>query len=339
MTGKQIAAALEGLINALGFTGGRQRQSRRTRGQRQGMMLQCYNCQQLGHTARGCKNAVACLKCAAAHDTRSCTKPRGVACSCANCGGPHAANSRSCGYLRESRRLPAAPRPAATSSASTAAPPPRSGEGCEPRRLESVTDHAVAGFQAAFAAERAALKEELAAVHRQLQQLRDELRANKKKPPVPAAAPAVSRPVGVAVATQTPAAVSRPVGVDVATQTAAAPPPAAMQEVAPMDTDDVPPRLPPSAVAAASKGAKAPPVSSQAEKPTKKRRIHLPFPDVTNVQVVLKDITAALKNGSYPYADQPYPFTPPDQPIPSLPHRPLPLRTVTHLWKCSQRRK
>ncbi|XP_046987169.1 nascent polypeptide-associated complex subunit alpha, muscle-specific form-like [Schistocerca americana] len=247
----------------------------------------------------------------------------------AHCVPPPAPHTKhvSCGYLRESRRLPAAPRPAATSSASTAAPPPRSGKGCEPRRLETVTDHAVAGFQAAFAAERAALKEELAAVHRQLQQLRDELRANKKKPPAPAAAPAVSRPVGVAVATQTPAAVSRPVGVDVATQTAAAPPPAAMQEVAPMDTDDVPPRLPPSAVAAASKGAKAPPVSSQAEKPTKKRRIHLPFPDVTNVQVVLKDITAALKNWSYPYADQPYPFTPPDQPIPSLPHRPLPLRT------------
>ncbi|XP_049958188.1 uncharacterized protein LOC126474754 [Schistocerca serialis cubense] len=148
MAGKQIAAALEALIHAMGFTGGHQRQPRRRRTQRDRTMLQCYYCQQLGHSARGCKNAVACLKCAAALDTRSCTKPRGVACVCANCGGPHAANSRSCGYLRESRRLPAAPRPAATSSASTAAPPPRFSEGCEPRRLEATTDEAMAGFQA-----------------------------------------------------------------------------------------------------------------------------------------------------------------------------------------------
>ncbi|XP_046994480.1 atherin-like [Schistocerca americana] len=247
MAGKQIAAALEALIHAMGFYGGRQRQPKRKRTQRNRKSLQCYNCQQLGHIARECKNAAACLKCAAAHDTRCCTKPRGVASSCANCGGPHAANSRSCGYLRESRRLPAAPRSAAASSATTAAPPPpRSGEGCEPRRLEAATDHAMAGFQAAFAAERAALKEELAAVHRQLQQLRDELRAIKKKPPVPAAAPPPPAP---------PTPVSRPVGVDAATQTTAAPPPTTMQEAAPMETDDVPPGLPPSKVAATSYGA------------------------------------------------------------------------------------
>ncbi|XP_049813558.1 uncharacterized protein LOC126260275 [Schistocerca nitens] len=219
MTGKQIAAALETVIHAMGFTGGRQRQP-------------------------------------------SCTKPRGVACGCVNCGGPHAANSRSCGYLRESRRLLAAPRPAATSSTSTAAPPHRSGEACEPRRLEAATDEALVGFQAAFAAERAALKEQLAAVHRQLQRLRDELRAIKKKPPVPAAAPAVRRPVWV----------------DAATQTTAAPPPAAMQEVAPTETEDVPPGLPPSKVAAASKGAMAPPDSSQAEKPTKKEEAEHTIP-------------------------------------------------------------
>ncbi|XP_049946974.1 uncharacterized protein LOC126449450 [Schistocerca serialis cubense] len=261
MAGKQIAAALATLINAMGFTGGRQWQPRRKRTQRDRTMLQCYNCQRLGHTARGCKNAVACLKCAAAHDTRSCTKPRGVACVCANCGGPHAANSRSCGYLRESRRLHAAPRPAATSGASPAAPPPRFGEGCEPRRLEATTDKAMAGFQAAFAAERAALMDELTAVHRQLQQLRDELRAIKKQPPDRAATPAVSRPMGVDAATQT-----------------TAPPPATVQEVAPMETEEVPPRLPPSKVAATSKGTTAPPDCSQAEQPKKKRKVRVTIP-------------------------------------------------------------
>ncbi|XP_049790137.1 uncharacterized protein LOC126195556 [Schistocerca nitens] len=250
-------------------------------------MLQCYNYQQLGHTARGCKNAVACLKCAAAHDTRSCTKPRGVACVCANCGGPHAANSRSCGYLRESRRLPAAPRPAATSSASSAAPPPRSGEGCEPRRLEAATDEAMAGFRAAFAAEKAALKEELAAVHRQLQQLRDELRAIKKKPLAPAAAPTVSRPVGV----------------DAATQTTAAPPPAAMQDVAPMETDDVTPQSSHSAKAAASKGAVAATDSSHVEKSTaKKSQLRkMKMPDPHELQPFLKNIAASLQDGSFPF--------------------------------------
>ncbi|XP_049938965.1 uncharacterized protein LOC126413117 [Schistocerca serialis cubense] len=99
----------------------------------------------------------------------------------------------------------------------------------------------MAGFQAAFAAERTTLKEELAALHRQLQQLRDELWDIKKKPPVPAAAPLVSRPAGV----------------DAATQTTAAPPPAAMQEVAPMETDDVTPQSSHSTKAAASKGAVA----------------------------------------------------------------------------------
>ncbi|XP_049794969.1 uncharacterized protein LOC126209889 [Schistocerca nitens] len=283
MAVKEIAAAVEAFIKAMGFTGGRQRQPRRKRRQRNGTMLQCYKCQRLGHTARGCKNAVACLKCAAAHDTRSCTKPRGVACCCANCGGPHAANSRSCGYLRKSR-LPAAPRPAATSSASSAAPPPRYSEGCEPRRLEAATDEAMAGFQAAFAAEKAALKAELAAVHRQLQQLRDELRAIKKKQPASAAAPTVSRPVGV----------------DAATQTTAAPPPAAMQDVAPMETDDATPQSSHSK-AAASKGAMAATDSSHVEKSTAKKSQLLKIPDSHELQPFLKNIAASLQDGSYPF--------------------------------------
>ncbi|XP_049798644.1 uncharacterized protein LOC126232428 [Schistocerca nitens] len=249
MAVEQFAAALEALLQAMGFSGRRQRQLQRRRPQRTRKGLQCYNCQQLGHTARECTNAVACLKCAAAHDTRCCTKPRGVAGRCANCGGSHAANSRSCGYLRASRRLSAAPRPAAASSATPAAPPSRSGEGCEPRRLEAATDHALAGFQAAFAAERAALKAELAAVHRQLQRLRDELRAIKKTSAVPAAAPPVPRPVGV----------------DAATQTSVAPSPVATQVVAPMDTDDVPPRTSQSITPSASHRAVATTDSSPVE--------------------------------------------------------------------------
>ncbi|XP_049957780.1 bile salt export pump-like [Schistocerca serialis cubense] len=223
----------------MGYSGGCQRQPKRKRMQQNSKSLQCYNCQCLGHTARDCKNAVTCLKCAAAHDTRSCTKPRGAASSCANCGGPHTANSRSCSYLRESRCQPAAPRPVAVSSAMMAALPPRSGEGCEPHRHEAATDDAMAGLQATFAAERATLKAELVAVHRQLQQLREELRVLNKKMvlgPTPAS-PAV-----------------RPVGIDAATQTCATSPPAAMQVVAPMETEDVTPGPPPTTGTAVLRG-------------------------------------------------------------------------------------
>ncbi|XP_049806677.1 neural Wiskott-Aldrich syndrome protein-like [Schistocerca nitens] len=110
-----------------------------------------------------------------------CPKPRGAASRCANCGGPHAANSRSCSYRRQhttaSSEVPAA---------KSAALPPRSGEGRAPCRVEAATDQALADLHAAIAAERAATRDELVAVHRQLQQLREELRLLKKAPPVPA---------------------------------------------------------------------------------------------------------------------------------------------------------
>ncbi|XP_047119830.1 verprolin-like [Schistocerca piceifrons] len=184
-------------------------------------------------------------------------------------------------------------------------PHPRPGGGCEPRRLAAATDQALASFRAASAVERAALQEELVAVHRQLQQLRDELRALTKTPPVPAAASPVSRPAGV----------------DAATQTSAPSPPAAMQAVAPVETDALPPGHPPTAGTAASKGATAPSGSSPAEKPPRKVRRCLPIPGVPDLQPALKAIAAALQDGSWGIMDNPYPFTPPDQPKPLLPHR------------------
>ncbi|XP_049961892.1 uncharacterized protein LOC126481970 [Schistocerca serialis cubense] len=153
--------------------------------------VQCYKCQQLGHVAGVCRNAVACLKCAAAHDTRNCPKPRGAPSRCANCGGPHAANSRSCSYRRQhttaSSEVPAA---------KSAALPPRSGEGRASCRVEAATDQALADLQAAIAAERAATRDELVAVHQQLQQLREELWLLKKAPPVPAPPAPVRQPLG-----------------------------------------------------------------------------------------------------------------------------------------------
>ncbi|XP_049845169.1 uncharacterized protein LOC126297902 [Schistocerca gregaria] len=126
--GKQIAAALEALIHAMGFNGGRQRQPKRKRTQQNSKSLQCYNCQQLRHTARECKNAVACLKCAAARSL---------------VGWPAAARTAA-GHTRPTHAA------AATSGSHAACPPhhvlrrlraprlpprrPGTGEGCEPRR-------------------------------------------------------------------------------------------------------------------------------------------------------------------------------------------------------------
>lgn len=56
--------------------------------------LQCFRCQRFGHSAQGCTNTVRCFVCSGQHSYHQCTvdQPK-----CANCGGPHKANSSDCG--------------------------------------------------------------------------------------------------------------------------------------------------------------------------------------------------------------------------------------------------
>ena len=58
--------------------------------------LRCYNCQRLYHTAVSCKGETRCLLCAGPHTKDNCPKKGTNEYKCANCDGPHKANSRDC---------------------------------------------------------------------------------------------------------------------------------------------------------------------------------------------------------------------------------------------------
>jgi hypothetical protein len=63
--------------------------------------IQCFRCQRLGHTAGGCKaTSPRCLVCAQNHLVRECT-PDNPNIKCANCQGPHKANSRECLLIKK----------------------------------------------------------------------------------------------------------------------------------------------------------------------------------------------------------------------------------------------
>ena len=64
--------------------------------------VQCWNCQRLGHTSGSCKSKVRCRKCAGNHPKKDCTSPT---MKCANCGGPHNANSRDCLIIQKAYKL------------------------------------------------------------------------------------------------------------------------------------------------------------------------------------------------------------------------------------------
>lgn len=99
--GGNIKGKLTNLLPASPNDGKMNRQ--KTKRQKVKKDVQCFRCQKFGHVAKKCKGSVACLKCAEAHDTRDCTKPREASKKCANCGGAHAANFRRCSYVRDRR--------------------------------------------------------------------------------------------------------------------------------------------------------------------------------------------------------------------------------------------
>lgn len=73
----------------------------RYKGETEMKLLQCYNCQKVGHSAFGCMAQTKCLKCAGHHKSNVC---KASSLKCANCGGNHAACSRQCPYLIESEK-------------------------------------------------------------------------------------------------------------------------------------------------------------------------------------------------------------------------------------------
>lgn len=59
-------------------------------------IIQCHRCQVWGHATSNCFRPHRCLKCAAAHPTHTCTKPKTEPATCANCGKDHPANATIC---------------------------------------------------------------------------------------------------------------------------------------------------------------------------------------------------------------------------------------------------
>ena len=64
--------------------------------------VRCYNCQRLGHTRVGCTAPPRCLICSERHLKEACTSQIQ---KCANCGGPHKANSKECHLIRRATEV------------------------------------------------------------------------------------------------------------------------------------------------------------------------------------------------------------------------------------------
>ena len=62
--------------------------------------LQCFNCQQLGHTAHNCTNKLACIRCGGEHKHKDGNNECTVQLRCVNCNGNHASCSRSCPAIK-----------------------------------------------------------------------------------------------------------------------------------------------------------------------------------------------------------------------------------------------
>ena len=57
--------------------------------------MQCFKCQQFGHSAKECSNATRCLRCSQEHSVKECTVQKENA-KCSSCGGAHATVYRGC---------------------------------------------------------------------------------------------------------------------------------------------------------------------------------------------------------------------------------------------------
>lgn len=65
---------------------------------------QCFNCQRLAHTSNSCTAKIRCLLCAGQHNRRNCTVTPDKF-KCANCGGGHKANSKTCPIIKKAYEI------------------------------------------------------------------------------------------------------------------------------------------------------------------------------------------------------------------------------------------
>lgn len=59
-------------------------------------IVQCFRCQDYGHTKSYCKREFRCVKCGANHPTKECTKTRDGIPNCVHCSGSHTASYKGC---------------------------------------------------------------------------------------------------------------------------------------------------------------------------------------------------------------------------------------------------
>lgn len=59
-------------------------------------IVQCFRCQEFGHTKSYCKKSFRCVKCGLGHSTTECTKTHEVPPRCVNCLQTHTANYKGC---------------------------------------------------------------------------------------------------------------------------------------------------------------------------------------------------------------------------------------------------
>lgn len=59
-------------------------------------IVQCFRCQQFGHTKSYCRKPYKCVKCGLDHSTSECTKTINTPPQCVNCLSNHTANYKGC---------------------------------------------------------------------------------------------------------------------------------------------------------------------------------------------------------------------------------------------------
>ena len=59
-------------------------------------VMQCYNCQRFGHSAKTCRSKQNCLICGENHSHKGCPSRESRKPTCANCNGPHVASCKGC---------------------------------------------------------------------------------------------------------------------------------------------------------------------------------------------------------------------------------------------------
>ena len=67
-----------------------------------GNNFQCFKCQRMGHMAKSCKSRERCLLCGGNHNRKECNSQQH---KCANCAGPHRANSKECQYYALGKKI------------------------------------------------------------------------------------------------------------------------------------------------------------------------------------------------------------------------------------------